>query len=62
MLTNKVTAPWTPEQVEALERRQNDPYQHPYTCECGESLEPWLDGWSCDCGYTQDWCHAEDVR
>lgn len=54
----KSYAPWTDEQVECLERWQDDGKNHPFTCVCGESLIPYKDGWLCDsCGHKQNWCH-----
>lgn len=56
-------APWTPEQIEKLDERQADMTKHPYTCDCGESLTAYVDGWHCDyChNYYQKWCHEVDV-
>jgi hypothetical protein len=57
-------APWTDEQVDALDARQQRDDLHPYTCpRCSHSLEPFNNGWQCAerCGYTQDWCHAADA-
>ena len=52
-----LTAPWTDEQVETLQKWQEDDTKHPYTCICGESLTPYNSGWKCEyCGHTQDWC------
>ena len=51
-------APWTDEQVDALDKWQGDETQHPYTCVCGESLTPHNDGWQCDyCGHKQNFCY-----
>lgn len=59
----KITAPWTEEQVKALEARQDMEMLHEYTCECGHQLIPSKDGWFCEeCPYTQNWCHALDVK
>ncbi|MFW6313503.1 MAG: hypothetical protein ACOC2N_06440 [Spirochaetota bacterium] len=59
-------APWTPEQVASLEKRQCDVAKHPYTCgEIGCSLElvPFEDGWHCpEHGLVQRWAHAEDCN
>lgn len=56
-------APWTPEQIEKLDERQAREDMHPYTCECGYSLEPFESGWYCEnqCGYHQDWCFKADT-
>jgi hypothetical protein len=58
-----ITAPWTPEQVAALNRYQQDGRYHPFTC--GKSGSDLLvaaaDGWHClapGCTYTQHWAHA----
>jgi hypothetical protein len=56
-----VRAPWTPEQVDALNRWQQDKQVHPFTCggdECRATLYATPDGWRCPmCGYTQTWAH-----
>ena len=54
-------APWTPEQVAALNAHQQRDDFHPYTCG-NDSRHPVLratpDGWVCDaCDYRQDWAH-----
>jgi hypothetical protein len=58
-------APFTPEQVEALNRWQRQGYMHPFTCP-GDRTDCWDNsdliateaGWVCACGrYTQDWAH-----
>ena len=56
-------APWTPEQIDALDERQGDMTKHPYTCECGESLTVYEDGWHCDyChNYFQNWAWEVDT-
>ena len=70
-----IEAPWTPEQIETLNRLQRgELYGHPYTCpHRGEvphhdnghdtgCLLATKDGWLCpDCGYTQDWAHASSL-
>lgn len=58
-------APWTPEQVAALNRFQREGGMHPFTCggdhESHHVLVATPDGWVCPdrpvCGYTQDWAH-----
>lgn len=55
-------APWTPEQVDCLNKYQEyalDGNAHPFTCECGESLTAYKDGWECDYCHQwhQNWCH-----
>ena len=54
-------APWTPEQVAALNAWQTGSATHPYTCPNNSSarLVPTADGWVCEgCDYTQSWAHA----
>ena len=63
----QVKAPWTPEQVAALNLFQQDPWLHPFTCGSGNrtdehhtDMEGRLiateNGWLCPfCAYTQDW-------
>lgn len=55
----KVIAPWTAEQVAALNRWQRLGYVHPFTCPNGWNLVATTAGWVCPgtCGYTQDWAH-----
>ena len=58
-------APWTEEQIERLDKRQQDLTKHPYTCGvCGKRLTAYRDGWHCDyCNqYIQTWAHGADVR
>jgi len=65
-----VQAPWTEEQVAALERWQASGVVHPFTCvnrgdgkhsnEGGDLgiLTPTPTGWICrSCDYRQDWAH-----
>jgi hypothetical protein len=64
---NKIEAPWTKEQVEGLNRFQEEGWMHPFTCGSGNRTdEHHLDGegklvatengWICPfCPYTQDW-------
>lgn len=61
-----IEAPWTKEQVDALNRYQADGRLHPFTCpgdnpECelnGRDLVATEHGWTCRCGkYTQNWAH-----
>lgn len=69
----RITAPFTDEQVERLTEYQNLRAMHPFTCcspydvpKCtrasGESdgvLIPRTEGFICPCGrYTQDWAYA----
>jgi hypothetical protein len=61
-----IRAPWTAEQVDALNRRQADGALHPYTCEHWHgdpaerrNLVATTRGWICRyCDYTQTWAHA----
>lgn len=66
-MTDQITAPWTVEQVNALNRFQQEANMHPFTCGAlhasGQSpvLEATLAGWMCPdltCDYVQDWAHA----
>lgn len=55
----QIKAPWTPEQVEALNLWQISGTFHPYTCPNGTDLTATGAGWVCSCcRYTQDWAHA----
>ncbi len=66
----KISAPFTPEQVAALNRFQRESRFHPFTCGRGRRTDrAHLDGegvlvateagWKCPyCDYTQDWAHA----
>lgn len=72
-----IFAPWTPEEVQALNRFQSAGRMHPFTCPEHTPGSPMLvadeDGWRCsdpyneECTYRQDWAHqfmtsAELVR
>jgi len=53
-----VYAPFTKEQVEALQKWQSDKTKHPFTCECGNKLSPHVNGWFCPvCFMVQSWCY-----
>jgi hypothetical protein len=60
-----IEAPWTDEQVAALNRHQAKGEYHPFTCGNGShTLRATADGWVCDeCEklgwppYRQTWCH-----
>ncbi|MCI3277594.1 hypothetical protein [Streptomyces cylindrosporus] len=68
-MADTIRAPWTSEQVDALNAFQERGGMHPFTCG-GEHTpgSPVLvareDGWHCSdpydegCGFTQDWAHA----
>lgn len=56
----QVFAPWTDEQVAAIQRWQDNKWVHPLTCKhhSGEPLKVTREGLRCDhkgCDYTQDW-------
>ncbi|MBI2595646.1 hypothetical protein HYW46_02830 [Candidatus Daviesbacteria bacterium] len=63
-----ITAPFTSEQVEALNFYQQSGVWHPFTCgypHKGLDFSPTLtaadDGWYCEisgCNYTQNWAHS----
>lgn len=57
-----VRAPFTPEQVERLNKWQQCGVVHPFTCgnpDCRSDLVATPDGWKCpNCNYIQDWAHA----
>jgi hypothetical protein len=65
---DQIKAPWTPEQVSALDNFQNHrgPWavhpMHEFTCAHHSQvgvLVPTVRGWICQfCDYTQDWAHA----
>jgi len=69
----QIRPPWTPEQVEALNRYQKSGLMHPYTCGGNRKDENHLDnegilvatkkGWICPyCDYNQDWAHAFTIE
>lgn len=55
----KITAPFTVEQADALNRYQRAGQFHPYTCgKCRQVLVATENGWICPstaCDYTQNW-------
>ena len=59
-----ITAPWTSEQVDALNRFQRSMMFHPFTCgtthgNADRTLFATRNGWRCPhCDYQQDWAHA----
>ncbi|MFZ3592279.1 hypothetical protein [Streptomyces sp. BH104] len=65
-MTETIRAPWTSEQVDALNGFQQTGGMHPFTCGTEHHVQsPVLDathsGWICpdpSCDYTQDWAHA----
>jgi hypothetical protein len=71
-LTDVIRAPWTPEQVAALNAWQTSSGTHPFTCGC-DTCHPGInsvlhatpDGWRCPitgCQYVQDWAHPFMVQ
>lgn len=62
VISDKVSAPWTDEQLARLQQYQETSCVHPFTCPCsGESvLIPEKDGWICPrgCGRKQTWAHT----
>lgn len=62
-MTDTITAPWTPAQVDALNKFQRAGFVHPFTCandhDGDRTLLATRSGWICPhCGYTQGWAHA----
>jgi hypothetical protein len=62
-MSGQIFAPWSDEQVAALQRQQRDERFHGYTCgndhEGDRVLIPTPDGWRCPtCDYRQDWAHG----
>lgn len=66
-MSDKIIAPFTPQQVEVLNEGQYIGFSHPYTCgnedsNCPEHpdkiLVATIRGWICPyCDYTQNWAH-----
>lgn len=66
-MTKQSFAPWTEEQVERLQLRQQTYLLHPYTClrHSYRALRPTVNGWVCDgpgCDYSQNWAQDVDVN
>jgi hypothetical protein len=63
-VTDKITAPWTPDQVDRLNRFQRLGHVHEFTCPyahdgADRTLVATKAGWICPhCDYRQDWAHA----
>jgi len=67
-MSDKVEAPFTPDQVASLNAYQVAGIMHPFTCGGGQArghsgirLIAAEDGWHCasdTCDYRQDWAHA----
>ncbi len=72
MSLSSLYTPWTQEQVDGLNRRQQAIDLHPYTCGIDSTHRPVLlataNGWRCPvdmlggCLYRQDWAHAIDTH
>lgn len=61
MAPDKIYAPFTASEVEALNLYQVSGVFHPFTCaRCGTNLKASREGWYCPNldGYTQNWAHA----
>lgn len=69
-MSDKRVAPWTDEEVAALNAYQEGGWFHPFTCGRCRDADPDFplkdehklvatnDGWICPtCDYTQDWAH-----
>lgn len=60
----RVSPPYSPEQIESINGFQKSGYWHPFTCANREHggddvLVATPDGMECPtCGYTQDWVHG----
>lgn len=58
----QIRAPFTPEQVRALNHWQHARHVHPFTCGNDSGHRVLLateQGWACeDCDYRQDWAHG----
>lgn len=58
MTYHPILAPFTPEQVEGLNRFQRQELTHPFTCPEGHILIARRESWVCPCcDYTQNWAH-----
>lgn len=61
-MSDQIRAPFTDDQVAALNAFQDSGVFHPFTCgNCRTDLIATKDGWKCpdhDCDYKQDWAHA----
>lgn len=61
-----IKAPFTPEQVEALNNWQKAGIYHPYICgneQCCQDLIATEQGWTCPCcDYKQNWAHNVAVK
>lgn len=63
---SKIFSPWSHDEVDNLNKRQDLSMLHPYTCgDCGKKLVAHFSGWRCSdisCLYRQNWAHEQDVR
>ena len=65
-MTDIIEAPFTDQQVKALNRYQREGLMHPFTCPSDKhpihvTLIATREGWKCllnDCDYTQTWAHG----
>ena len=59
-MSDRIHAPFTAAQVEALNRFQQEGTFHPFTCFNHHTLVATADGWRCpECpSYRQGWAHA----
>src|SRR4051812_19774913 len=63
-MTDRLHAPWTPSEVDALNRWQRACVVHPFTCPddhggADRALVATRKGWvCCHCDYRQDWAHS----
>lgn len=65
-MSDRITAPWTDDQIAALNSFQRAGVMHPFTCgNDGHRMRPTLvaelDGWRCpdeSCDYRQTWAHG----
>lgn len=60
---DKLRTPFSPKQVEALNRSQKREDRHPFTCakHTDTALVATPEGWRCPvkgCDYAQDWAHG----
>jgi hypothetical protein len=66
LAADPIRAPFTPEQIDVLNRYQANDMVHPYTCEHWHgdpaerrNLVATKDGWICRyCDYRQSWAHG----
>lgn len=65
-MNEHINAPFSAYEVEKLNKYQQNPKYHPFTCSSSDrskclhegKLEATVDGWVCPCGeYKQNWAH-----